>query len=151
MRCVDQEREKENAEEKVAPPPVLVKGYMRPNGTSYYVVIPKEIRAVPNLKGGEYFIMKAMLEIGMVKLNMVYFSDEEGGRNDRRAVLGLMGCAAAYEVHKHTRGEQPRPSSSYAFRRAHKKGITKNGGIAAVIGDCSGGVTWLRRMCNVSR
>jgi len=60
-----------------------------------------------------------------------------------------MGGAAAYEVHKHTRVEQPRPSSSYAFRRAHKKEITKNGGIAAVIGDCSGGVTWLRRVCNV--
>jgi hypothetical protein len=43
VRCVDQEREKENAEEKVAPPPVLVKGHMRPNGTSYYVVISKEI------------------------------------------------------------------------------------------------------------
>jgi hypothetical protein len=52
---------------------------MRPNDTSYYVVIPKEIWPIPNLKGDEYFIMKAVPEIGMVKLKMVYFSDEEGG------------------------------------------------------------------------
>jgi AbrB family looped-hinge helix DNA binding protein len=78
VRCVDQQREKENTEEKTAHPPVLVKGYMRPDGTSYYVVIPKEIRTILNLKGGEYFIMKAVPEKGMVKLKMVYFADEEG-------------------------------------------------------------------------
>ena len=38
---------------------VLVKGYLRPDGTSYYVSIPKEIRDSLNLKGGEYFVMRA--------------------------------------------------------------------------------------------
>ena len=38
---------------------VLVKGYLRPDGTSYYVSIPKEIRESLNLKGGEYFVMRA--------------------------------------------------------------------------------------------
>jgi hypothetical protein len=30
---MDQERKKENTKEKAAHPPVLVKGYMRPDGT----------------------------------------------------------------------------------------------------------------------
>ena len=50
---MDQECEKEDIKEKAAHPPVLVKGYIRPDGTSYYVVIPKEIRTILNLKGGD--------------------------------------------------------------------------------------------------
>jgi len=81
---VDQDREKESIKEKekekekAMPPPVLVKGYMRPDGTSYYVVIPKEIRTTLNLKGGEYFIMKVVPEKRGLKLKVVELADEEG-------------------------------------------------------------------------
>ena len=50
---------------------------MRPDGTSYYVVIPKKIRELFNLDGGEYFIMKAKPEKGMILLKLVEFADEE--------------------------------------------------------------------------
>jgi AbrB family looped-hinge helix DNA binding protein len=56
---------------------VLVKGYMRPDGTSYYVVIPKKIRELFNLNGGEYFLMKAKPERGAILLKLVEFADEE--------------------------------------------------------------------------
>ena len=56
---------------------VLVKGYMRPDGTSYYVVIPKKIRELFDLSGGEYFIMKAKPEKGKIMLKLVEFADEE--------------------------------------------------------------------------
>ena len=78
---MDQNREKESIKEKEkekAYPPVLVKGYMRPDGTSYYVVIPKEIRTTLNLKGGEYFIMKALPERRALRLKVVELADEEG-------------------------------------------------------------------------
>ena len=80
MSYVDQNSEKESIKEKekAMHPPVLVKGYMRPDGTSYYVVIPKEIRTTLNLKGGEYFIMKAMSEKRGLKLKVVELADEEG-------------------------------------------------------------------------
>ncbi len=58
-------------------PRVLVKGYMRPDGSSYYVVIPKKLRELFNLKGGEYFMMKAKPEKGTIKLKLVEFADEE--------------------------------------------------------------------------
>lgn len=76
---MDQEYENEGIKEKEAHPPVLVKGYMRPDGTSYYVVIPKEIRTLLNLKGGEYFIMKAVPEKGGLKMKVVHLADEETG------------------------------------------------------------------------
>jgi AbrB family looped-hinge helix DNA binding protein len=52
---------------------------MRPDGTSYYVVIPKEIRTLLNLKGGEYFIMKAVPEKGGLRMKVVKLADEETG------------------------------------------------------------------------
>ncbi len=58
-------------------PRVLVKGYMRPDGSSYYVVIPKKLRELFDLKGGEYFMMKAKPEKGTIKLRLVEFADEE--------------------------------------------------------------------------
>ncbi len=64
-------------ETKPEPPRVLVKGYMRPDGSSYYVVIPKKLRELFNLKGGEYFMMKAKPEKGTIKLKLVEFADEE--------------------------------------------------------------------------
>jgi hypothetical protein len=78
VSSVDQDREKESIKEKATHPPVLVKGYMRPDGTSYYVVIPKEMRTMLNLKGGEYFIMKAVPEKRALKLKVVELADEEG-------------------------------------------------------------------------
>jgi len=56
---------------------VVVKGYMRPDGTSYYVVIPKEIRELLGLKGGEYFIMKTKPEKREIKLKIAKFIEEE--------------------------------------------------------------------------
>ncbi len=46
----------------------VVKGYMRPDGTSYYVVVPKEVRERLGLKGGEYFVMKADPSEGKISL-----------------------------------------------------------------------------------
>ncbi|OPY65438.1 MAG: hypothetical protein A4E63_02970 [Syntrophorhabdus sp. PtaU1.Bin050] len=56
---------------------IVVKGYLRPDGTSYYVSIPKEVREMLNLKGGEYFMMKAKPEKSKISLTLVDFSDEE--------------------------------------------------------------------------
>ncbi len=59
---------------------VIVKGYMRPDGTSYYVVIPKEIREQFQLKGGEYFIMRAMPWAKEITLKLAKFvAEEENG------------------------------------------------------------------------
>jgi AbrB family looped-hinge helix DNA binding protein len=55
---------------------VIVKGYMRPDGTSYYVVIPKEIRQLFNLKGGEYFLIKAKPSEREIKLKIAEFVEE---------------------------------------------------------------------------
>ena len=69
---MDTERERRTEHQRV-----LVKGYMRPDGTSYYVVIPKKIRELFNLKGGEYFVMKAKPERSAILLKLVEFADEE--------------------------------------------------------------------------
>ena len=55
---------------------VIVKGYMRPDKTSYYVVIPKEVREQMGLKGGEYFIMKAWPNANEINLKLAKFADE---------------------------------------------------------------------------
>jgi len=55
---------------------ILVKGYMRPDGTSYYVAIPKPIRELLGLEGGEYFLMKADAKDGEIELKMVDFEEE---------------------------------------------------------------------------
>lgn len=56
---------------------VIVKGYMRPDGTSYYVAIPKEIREQFELKGGEYFLIRAKPLIKEIALKLVKFVEEE--------------------------------------------------------------------------
>ncbi len=58
------------------PQRVIVKGYMRPDKTSYYVVIPKEVREQMGLKGGEYFIMKAWPAANEIQLKLAKFADE---------------------------------------------------------------------------
>ncbi len=55
---------------------ILMKGYMRPDGTSYYVVIPKPIRELLGLKGGEYFLMKADAKDGRIEIKLVDFEDD---------------------------------------------------------------------------
>ncbi|MDD1678960.1 MAG: AbrB/MazE/SpoVT family DNA-binding domain-containing protein [Methanomicrobiales archaeon] len=55
---------------------IIVKGYLRPDGTSYYVSIPKEIRDSLGLKGGEYFVVKAEPENKKISLKLVEFSKE---------------------------------------------------------------------------
>lgn len=55
---------------------ILVKGYMRPDGTSYYVAIPKPIRELLGLEGGEYFLMKADAKDGEIELKLVDFEED---------------------------------------------------------------------------
>lgn len=54
---------------------IIIKGYLRPDGT-YYVSIPKEVREILSLKGGEYFVVKAKPEKKKISLKLVEFSDE---------------------------------------------------------------------------
>ena len=56
---------------------VIVKGYMRPDGSSYHVVIPKQIREMMNLEGGEYFLMAASPRQDEIRLRRVDFFDDE--------------------------------------------------------------------------
>jgi hypothetical protein len=63
-------------EPKAEPHYILVKGYMRPDGSSYYVVIPKKIRELFKLNGGEYFLMMAKPEKGKIMLKLVKFEEE---------------------------------------------------------------------------
>ena len=55
---------------------VIVKGYMRPDKTSYYVVIPKEVRELFELKGGEYFFIRANPCKNEIKLKLAKFVEE---------------------------------------------------------------------------
>lgn len=55
---------------------VIIKGYLRPDGT-YYVSIPKQIKETMNLKGGEYFVVKAKPEKQKISLKIVEFSNDE--------------------------------------------------------------------------
>ncbi|HNT60729.1 MAG TPA: AbrB/MazE/SpoVT family DNA-binding domain-containing protein [Candidatus Bilamarchaeaceae archaeon] len=56
---------------------VLVKGYMRPDGTSYYVSIPREIRDSLSLKGGEYFVMRAKKGKKRITMKLVELAADE--------------------------------------------------------------------------
>ena len=56
---------------------IVVKGYLRPDGTSYYVVIPKEVRETLNLKGGELFLMKVKPEKRKISLKLIELTDDE--------------------------------------------------------------------------
>jgi AbrB family looped-hinge helix DNA binding protein len=71
----DEEEDEEHSEEKHRER-VIVKGYMRPDGTSYYVVIPKEIRELFGLKGGEYFLIKPKPAKGKIELKLTKFVEE---------------------------------------------------------------------------
>jgi hypothetical protein len=59
---------------------IIVKGYMRPDGSSYHVVIPKQIREIMELEGGEYFLMAASPRRDEIRLRRVdFFNDEDEG------------------------------------------------------------------------
>ena len=53
--------------------PILIKGYMRPDKTSYYVTIPKKVRELFKLKGGEYFQMTPQLSKNRIILSLTNF------------------------------------------------------------------------------
>jgi len=76
MSEVENNKEKVSEEKTRRRERVIVKGYMRPDGTSFYVVIPKEIRELFELKGGEYFLIKAKPEKREIKLKLVKFIEE---------------------------------------------------------------------------
>lgn len=61
---------------------ILVKGYMRPDGTSYYVAIPKPVRELLGLEGGEYFLMKADAKDGEIELKLVDFEEDTTTNED---------------------------------------------------------------------
>ena len=50
---------------------------MRPDGSSYHVVIPKQIREMMKLEGGEYFLMAARPQLDEIRLKKVEISEEE--------------------------------------------------------------------------
>ncbi|MDO8123637.1 MAG: hypothetical protein Q6364_04590 [Candidatus Hermodarchaeota archaeon] len=56
---------------------IIVKGYMRPDGSSYHVVIPKRIREMMKLDGGEYFLMAASPMRDEIRLKKVELFEEE--------------------------------------------------------------------------
>ena len=61
------------------PTQVLIKGYMRPDNSSYVIVIPKEIREEFNLKGGEYFFMLSRPELDRIIIKLVDLTDSGAG------------------------------------------------------------------------
>ena len=75
-KAEEEEEEGEEDPEEGHRDRVIVKGYMRPDGTSYYVVIPKEIRELFGLKGGEYFLIKPKPGKGKIELKIAKFVEE---------------------------------------------------------------------------
>lgn len=78
-----EKKERKTADEiikKRVKKPILIKGYMRPDKTSYYVTIPKKVREIFKLKGGEYFLMTPNLIKNKIILELTSFevySEEE--------------------------------------------------------------------------
>lgn len=75
------EKQTEQIEEQIKAPKkelerIIVKGYMRPDKSSYHIVIPKEVRELFNLKGGEYFLIKAKPRKNEIKLKIAKFVEE---------------------------------------------------------------------------
>ena len=83
----------------------LVKGYMRPDGTSYYVAIPKPIRELLGLEGGEYFLMKADAKDGEIELKLVDFEEHTVTAEDTPDPTGM--AEAEEEPGQLEAGEHP--------------------------------------------
>jgi len=71
-----EENEKIDNKEEKKGKRIVVKGYLRPDGTSYYVSIPKDIRDRLNLRGGEYFVIRAKPEKNKITLKLIEILDE---------------------------------------------------------------------------
>jgi len=70
------ESNEDNKTEKRRRERVVVNGYMRPNGTSYCVVIPKEVRELLGLEDGEYSVTEAKPEKRKIELKLAKISEE---------------------------------------------------------------------------
>jgi len=55
---------------------VVVKGYLRPDGT-YYTSIPKQIREALDLKGGELFLLKVKPEERKISATIIDIPGED--------------------------------------------------------------------------
>jgi len=55
---------------------MVVKGYLRPDGT-YYLTIPKKIREALDLKGGELFFIKVKPEERRMSASIIDIPDKE--------------------------------------------------------------------------
>jgi len=54
---------------------IVVKGYLRPDGT-YYTSIPKKIVALFNLKGGELFLLKVKVDERKISARILDIPEE---------------------------------------------------------------------------
>ena len=72
----DELNENLNNKEEKKGKKTVVKGYLRPDGTSYYVSIPKDIRDSLNLKGGEYFVIRAKPDMNKITLKLIEIAEE---------------------------------------------------------------------------
>ncbi len=57
---------------------VVVKGYLRPDGT-YYTSIPKQIREALDLKGGELFLLKVKPQERKISATIIDIPGEDHG------------------------------------------------------------------------
>jgi len=55
---------------------IVIKGYLRPDGT-YYITIPKPIREALNLRGGELFLIKVKPEERKISARIIDLPDDE--------------------------------------------------------------------------
>lgn len=54
---------------------IVIKGYMRPDGT-YYISIPKQIREALSLEGGELFLIKVKPEKRKISARIIDIQDD---------------------------------------------------------------------------
>lgn len=67
--------DEENQKQEKKGKRLVVKGDLKPDGTSYFVSIPKEIRDSLDLKGGEYFVIKAIPEKNKITLKLIEITE----------------------------------------------------------------------------
>lgn len=65
-----------NHEEKKEMKGIVVKGYMRPDG-SYYTTVPKAIVEALGLKGGELFLLKVKSDEREIKVKIIDIPKDE--------------------------------------------------------------------------
>ncbi|MCX6562563.1 MAG: hypothetical protein NTU60_03030 [Candidatus Aminicenantes bacterium] len=67
---------RERKKEKKEISGIVVKGYLRPDGT-YYTSIPKQIREALKLKGGELFLIKVKPEERKFSARIIDIPEDE--------------------------------------------------------------------------